>query len=146
MLQKHRARDDIVAGESQQLQHAIFHLGDADRMAVDADQALDLVDRKAAAAEAFRHIAARRLERLEQARGRFLAVFGRNALRAADQRLLDLAHQVLGFLDQASAFLEAASRPLEHGLDLHEACGKCLFSHVLPRSPGVQFRPPYCGT
>ena len=52
MLQQHRPGDDIVAREREQLEHAIFHLGDADRMAVDADQALDLVDRQAAAAQA----------------------------------------------------------------------------------------------
>src|SRR4051812_41941779 len=53
VFQQHRARDDVVAREGQQLEHAIFHLGNADRMAVDADQALDLVDAEPAAAQSF---------------------------------------------------------------------------------------------
>ena len=55
----------------------------------------------------------------------------------ADQRLLDFAHELLGFLDEARAFLETATRPFEHGLDFHEACGKCLFSHVSASFPLV---------
>src|SRR3954464_822083 len=47
VLQKHRPGDDVVTRERKQLEHSIFHLGDADRMTVDADQALDLVDRQA---------------------------------------------------------------------------------------------------
>src|SRR5215212_8516479 len=49
VLQQHRSSDHIVAREGEQLEHPIFHLGDADRMAVDADEALDLVDRPPAA-------------------------------------------------------------------------------------------------
>src|SRR6185369_3947653 len=36
MLQQHRPGDDIVAREGEQLEHPIFHLGNADRVAVDA--------------------------------------------------------------------------------------------------------------
>src|SRR6476469_10315244 len=61
MLQQHRPGDDVVAREGEQLEHAIFNLGYADRLAIDPDQPLDLVDRKPAAAQAFGHLAARRL-------------------------------------------------------------------------------------
>src|SRR6187551_762333 len=40
MLQQHLPGDDVVAGERQQLQYAIFHFRNADRMTVDTDQAL----------------------------------------------------------------------------------------------------------
>jgi hypothetical protein len=70
MLQQHLPGDDVVSGEGQQLQHAIFHLGDADRMSVDADQALDRIDRQAAAAQRFGQLAAPGLEAGEQSRCR----------------------------------------------------------------------------
>src|SRR6185369_4446732 len=63
VLQQHRASDDIVARESEQLEHAIFHLGDADRVAVDSDQPMNLVVAVAAAAQGLRHLTAAEIGR-----------------------------------------------------------------------------------
>ncbi len=98
-------------------------------MAVDADQALDLVDRQPPAAQGFGHLAAGRLEAGEQLRGRFLAVLGRDAARRSDQRLLDVGEQFVGFLDQPRSFFEAAAGAVEHGFDFDEASGKIGFRH-----------------
>ncbi|MFN2624402.1 MAG: hypothetical protein ABR611_16365, partial [Chthoniobacterales bacterium] len=75
-----------------------------DRVAVDADQALHLVDRKTAAAQSGRHFAAGGLQGSEQARCRFLAVLGRNGAWATDQRLLEIGDRHLILVKGRVAF------------------------------------------
>ena len=116
MLQQHCPGDDIVAREGEQLEHAIFHLGDADRMAVDADQPLHLVDRQPAAAQRFGHFPASRFQGREQPRRRFFAVLGGEGRRRADQRLLEVGQRLVRSY-KARAFLEAAARAIDHRFD-----------------------------
>src|SRR5205085_6609570 len=131
----HGPSDDIIACEGEQLEHSIFHLGDSDRVPIDADQALHLVDRQAAAAQGIGHLAAGRLQAGEQARGGFLAVLGRHAAGRTEDRLLDIRDQPVRVFDQLGAFFEAAARAVEHRFDLDEAGGDGGFGHSWLRAP-----------
>ena len=87
------------------------------------DEALHLVDAEPPAAKSLRHFRPARFERRQKPRRGLFAILGRDRTRRADQRLLQVAENLVRVLDQPCAFLEPAFRPVEHGFHLYEARG-----------------------